>query len=618
MYVLGTAGHVDHGKSSLILALTGIDPDRLIEEKERGLTIELGFAWLELPSGREVSIIDVPGHERFIKNMLAGIGGIDVALLIVAADEGVMPQTREHLAILDLLNIHSGLVAITKKDLVDQEMMELVQMDIEDVLKGTSLEGSPVVATSVKTGEGLEELTATIDGLLENTSTRRDIGKPRLAIDRVFTMKGFGTVVTGTLVDGSLSTGQTVEILPAGLKAGIRGLQTHKKKMDTVLPGTRVAVNLSGISLEALSKGDVVAIPGWMKPTRFMDVKLRAVSNLPRPITHNKAITFHTGSSETAGKIRILDKDRINPGESGWAQVVLSHPVAATSGDAFVIRSATNTLGGGTIVDTNPKRHRRFLKAVIDNLETKERGSPEEILIATLEDIGPADLNRMVTSTNLSAEIVKEIAIGLANQGSLVVLGKDLSRSLFFSSAGWNLFLKTVQNSLSQFHKQFPLRSGMPKEEFRNRARISSQHFPEVLRKLIEDGTVFEEDKLVRLSSHNVTFSPVQQAEVDTFLQSLKDDPYSPQPAGLSDPEILNALIEKRQVVKLSDGVIFASAAFEEMVKRIVEHLKSNGTITVAQVRDMFGTSRKYALALMEHLDEQKITRRVDDERVLR
>jgi selenocysteine-specific elongation factor len=365
MYVLGTAGHIDHGKSALVHALTGIDPDRLPEEKRRGMTTDLGFAWLKLPSGREVSIVDVPGHERLVKNMLAGAGGIDLALLIIAADEGVMPQTKEHLAILDLLGVERGIVVVTKKDLVDKEGLDLAVMEAEEVIKGTTLAQAPVVEVSALTKEGLPDLINVIDHLLDSTPQRADISKPRLAIDRVFTMRGFGTVVTGTLINGQLRVRQEIEILPPGLRTHIRGLQTHKRKIDTALPGSRVAANLHGVSTEELERGMVITTPGWLKPTQLLDVKLRAVPDLPRPIRHNMSLTFHFGASEVAGRVRLLDKEKLGGGESGWAQIRLAYPVAVANGDLFVIRVPQGTIGGGEIVDSHPKRHRRFKSAVI-------------------------------------------------------------------------------------------------------------------------------------------------------------------------------------------------------------------------------------------------------------
>lgn len=618
MYVFGTAGHVDHGKSTLIHALTGIDPDRLIEEKERGLTIDLGFAWLKLPSGKEVSIVDVPGHERFVKNMLAGVSGIDLALLVIAADEGVMPQTREHLAILDILNITKGILVVTKKDLVDEEMLELVMMDIEEVVAGTALENAPTIVTSATTGDGLPDLLLAIDNILEATPSRRDIGKPRLYIDRVFTMKGFGTVVTGTLIDGKLAVGQQIDILPTGLRANIRGLQVHKNKVETALPGTRVAINLSGVGVEELQRGMVITTPGWLEPTQFIDVQLRTVSELTRPITHNKAITFHTGTSEISGKIRLLDTQKLNQKESGWAQLILSQPVAVASGDLFIIRSSTGTLGGGRIVDTKAKRHRRFQQSIIENLEVRDQGKPEDILLATLESNEPTEFGNILSLCSISNEEANKALQTLISENRAVAFGSEGPKRFLFSISGWNRLVGDSMKSMNNYHNQFPLRLGMPKEELRNRLKIPSQNFPSILKRLTAENILTEEGPIVRLPSHEIKLTDKQQAKVDTLLKTLSADPFSPSIQSLPEPELVNVLIDKRLVVKISDNIIFTTSAYDEMVKRVIDHLNSNGKITVAEARDMFGTSRKYALALMEHLDEKKVTRRTGDERVLR
>ncbi|MFN0072398.1 MAG: selenocysteine-specific translation elongation factor, partial [Chloroflexota bacterium] len=378
MRVVGTAGHVDHGKSTLIRALTGIDPDRLREEKERGMTIDLGFAWLTLPSGLEISIVDVPGHERFVHNMLAGVGGIDIALLVVAADEGIMPQTREHLDILDLLGISSGVVVVTKMDLVDQEWLDLVVAEIEEGLQDSLLATAPLIPVSSTTGQGLEQLKFTLDTLLARERTRPMTGRPRLPIDRVFTMSGFGTVVTGTLIDGALHVGDELEIVPGGKRTRIRGLQSHRRKVDTVPAGTRVAVNVSGVSTDELARGEVLSAPGALRATRLLDVRLNMVREGPKTLRHNAEVTFHTGSAETIGKVALLDERELAPGEIGLAQIRLQQPVAVAKGDLFVIRLLTPalTIGGGVIIEPHPQRHRRFQDQVLEQLQVLEQGAP--------------------------------------------------------------------------------------------------------------------------------------------------------------------------------------------------------------------------------------------------
>ena len=464
----------------------------------------------------------------------------------------------------------------------------------------------------------MDELVSTIDELLESTTPRRDIGKPRLSIDRVFTMKGFGTVVTGTLIDGKLAVGQQVEILPKGQRVNIRGLQTHKQKIETALPGSRVAVNMGGIAVEELQRGMVLTTTGCLAPTRFIDVRIRAVSALEQPITHNKSITFHTGASEVTGKIRLLDKDKLIPGESGWAQLLLTTPVAVSRSDLFIIRSSTGTLGGGTIIDTKARRHRRFQQSVIDSLESREKGSSDEILLATLEANEPSEFRSLFTLCNLSPEESEKALETLTIDNRVLMFGSKGPRSLLVSIGGWNRLISETHKSIETYHVQFPLRLGMPKEELRSRLKIASQRFNDVLEKLASEGILVEEGALVKLPSHEIMLSQKQQSQVDALLASLKQNPYSPTGVELPEPELLNALAEKQLVVKMSDNVIFDASAYNEMVARVIDHLKANGKITIAEVRDMFTTSRKYALALMEHLDEQKVTRRVGDERVLR
>ena len=376
MYVIGTAGHVDHGKSTLVKSLTNIDPDRLPEEKEREMTVDLGFAWMTLPSGREVSIVDVPGHERLIKNMLAGVGAIDLALLIVAADESVMQQTREHLSILDILQIKRGLVVVTKTDLVDEELVELVKAEVEDVVTGTSFEGCRMIGVSAYTGAGMDELKEAIDDILDQTGARRDLGRPRLPVDRCFSISGFGTVVTGTLIDGMFAVGQEVELAPSGMRGRIRGLQSHKERVDRSDPGVRLAVNLSGVARADIERGEVVTLPGWLTSTRRLDARIRMVAGAPHPLRHNSGVTFHLFTGETTARVRLLDADRLAPGEEGWIQILLDDPIPMVKGDYFVLRSAEDTLGGGQVVDPNPRRrHRRFSPDTIEQLMMLDQGT---------------------------------------------------------------------------------------------------------------------------------------------------------------------------------------------------------------------------------------------------
>jgi selenocysteine-specific elongation factor len=613
VYVIGTAGHVDHGKSALVQALTGIDPDRLEEEKRRGMTIDLGFAWLTLPSGREVSIVDVPGHERFIKNMLAGAGGIDLALLAVAADEGVMPQTREHLAILDLLDIRHGFVVVTKSDLVDPEFIELVREDVREALRGTTLETAPIVVCSAVTREGLDDVVGTIEQLLDETPRKPDVGRPRLPIDRVFTVQGFGTVVTGTLLDGTLEVGAEAEIVPGGLRARIRGLQSHRTKVQRALPGMRAAVNLSGVEKDDLRRGQVLTSPGWLRPTTAVDVRLRAVPYLRRPLRHNLHVTFHAGSAETNAVIRLLDRDALPPGEAGWAQIRMESPVAVVAGDHFVVRTANDTVGGGIVVTSHARRHRRNSEAVIARLEAALAGSPEERVLAALRADEPSDAAAVARRAGLSDAGTAQALETLSQDGAAVPLG-----AVWFSREGFERLTAGAVAALEDYHRQFPLRSGMPREELRSRLRLAVPAFEAAVRRWTASGTLREAGEALALPGHEPRLSPARQRAADAYLRALRERPYSPPSDGRPEPEVLAFLAERGDIVDVGDGVAFAAEAYREMVERIVARLRERGSVTLAEVRDMFGTSRKYAQALLEHLDRERVTRRVGDERVLR
>jgi len=615
MFVMGTAGHIDHGKSVLVQALTGIDPDRLREEKERGMTIDLGFAWLKLPSGQEVGIVDVPGHERFIKNMLAGVGGIDLALLIIAANEGVMPQTREHLAILNLLEIRRGIVAITKKDLVDEEGLGLVRMDVEELIGTTSLSQAPIIAVSAVTGEGLPDLVSAIDELLSSIEPREDIGRPRLAIDRVFTIAGSGTIVTGTLIDGSLSVGQEVEIVPPALKSRIRGLQTHKARLNTVTPGSRVAANLVGIATPQLQRGDVLTKPGWLIPSTILSVWLRLIPYLRRPLPHNATVSFHTGAAETMAKVRLLEKEKLTPGETTWAQLVLSKPVALIKGDHFIIRSPIDTLGGGKVIDSRTKRLRRFRPSVIQSLKVKEEGTAEEVILALLETKQPMELATLLAQCDLPAGEAQPAIESLIQQVKVIEIGQG-KHCLLFTALGWERLIKEANAILQDYHRRLPARSGMPRLELGSRLKLS-KHSPAIWQRLFDEGVLSEEGLNIRLPSHRVQLTQAQQAKIDAFLHSLAQNPYTPPGDQIPEPDLLNLLVEQHQVVKVSDSVVFSVSAYNEMVEKITSYIKAQGKVTLAEVRDLFKTSRKYAQALLEHLDGEKITRRIGDERVL-
>ncbi|MYE54344.1 MAG: selenocysteine-specific translation elongation factor [Chloroflexi bacterium] len=620
MYVIGTAGHVDHGKSTLVEALTGIDPDRLREEKERGMTIDLGFAWLQLPSGNETSIVDVPGHERFVNNMLAGVGGIDLALLVVAADESVMPQTREHLAILDLLRVERGLVAVTKRDLVDDDWLELVIADVEETLEGTVLERAEIYPVSAMNGEGLSELIGAIDSMLDDTPPKRDVGRPRLPIDRAFTISGFGTVVTGTLIDGKIETGQDVTLVVAGKSTRIRGLQTHKKGQTEAQPGTRVAANIINVSQDEVARGEVLTTEGWLRPTDAIDVRLRVITDAPHALRHNMYITVHTGSSEVVGRLRLLERDTLEPGESGWAQIKLESPLAVVKGDYYVIRSNRTTLGGGNIVETHARRHRRRDAQTIERLAMMELGSTQDVLLKTIETSEPSEFEELINRANMDADTVKSELEAMAGDNLIMPLGSaSIGRgSVLFTAGGWNGVVEKSQQALEAYYRQFPLRRGAPKEELRSRLGMTAQVFNLAFTRLQQQEVVEEDGALARLPGYEPTLSHEQNEQVNAYIRTLESEPFSPPTDSPPDDEVLNLLDEQGRVVRVSEAVVYSAEAYERVVDIISEYIRENGEISVANVRDVLGTSRKYALALMDYMDHKRITRRVGDARVLR
>jgi len=651
MHVIGTAGHVDHGKSVLVKALTGIDPDRLQEEKVRGMTIDLGFAWLTLPSGQEVSIVDVPGHEDFIKNMLAGVGGIELALLIVAADEGVMPQTREHLAILDLLGVASGVVAITKVDLVADagwdsrtEWLELVQLEVEELLEGTTLAGAPMVPVSAQTGEGLPELVEALDSALSDLSPPLSSGRPRLSVDRVFTLAGFGTVVTGTLIGGSLSVGDEVEVVPPLLRARIRGLQTHKKPLERAVPGSRVAINLAGVDTDQLQRGDVVTTPGWLEPTRLVDVEVRLLEDAPQPLAHNAAVTFFGGAAQALARVRVLGQEAIEQGERGYAQFRLSHPVAIAAGDRFIIRrpSPAVTVGGGRVLDPHPRRrHRRFQAAVMERLRTLSEGTPVEVLLHQVRRLEPLAAQRLIEECQLEDRVAVEALGALVAEGEVLVLGGEagslerltladwdsLRRRMLISSEGWRRLREELASLLADYHRAHPLRRGMPREACRSQLqgrvrRVSGRAFDEVVAQAMQEGLVVDEGAFLRLAEHKVTFTAQQEAAIASLMAEFDVSPHSPPSAAQCQAEVgeevLNVLLDQARLIRVGEDVLFTKETYEEMVDQVRAFIRQEGSITVAQARDLFGSSRRYLLALLEHLDTRGVTRRMGDKRVLR
>ena len=613
MYVVGTAGHVDHGKSALVRALTNIDPDRLREEKERGLTIDLGFAWLALPSGRDISIIDVPGHERFIKNMLAGAGGVDLALLVVAADEGPMPQTREHLAILDLLDVPAGLVAITKCDLAEEEYVDLVEEEVAEALIGSRLEGAPIVRTSATTGHGLDDLVAILDVALDATPAKRDLGRPRLPIDRAFTIRGFGAVVTGTLLDGSLEVGQEIEVQPGGLRGRIRGLQRHGEKVERLAPGTRAAVNVSGIRTEQLSRGMVLAARDVLKPAYALDVRLKATDLLSHPLAHDAGVTFFSATAESEARVRFLDRDELAPGETAWAQLVLESSVAVLPHDSCIVRTPNETVAGGPIAAVNPRRHRRNHLPTLEALDRQLEAPPAERLADLLAG-GPQPRSALAAALGLQPDEAAAAAAELVAAGRALEHGPLLAGRPWLAASSARL-LEAVRAYLADH----PLRPSAPRELLRSRLALEPQLFDFVAGASVAAGNLIQRPGGgFHPPGYAVTLTSAQQEQAATFVASLKAGAASPPTESLPPPDLLAYLAGEGLVEDTGSGVVFEADVFAGLVARIREHIEANGSVSLAEVRDLFDTSRKYAQAILEHLDATHVTRRTGDVRVLR
>jgi len=609
-FVIGTAGHIDHGKSTLITALTGIDPDRLAEEKRRGMTIDLGFAHLSLPSGLEVGIVDVPGHARFIRNMLAGTHGLDAVMLVIAADEGVMPQTREHLEIIDLLDVRRGVVVLSKVDLVEADWLALVTSEVRQALEGTSLEAAPVIPFSAVSGEGKAELVAALNTLLATAPPRPDVGRPRLPIDRAFTMSGFGTVVTGTLVDGSLNLGEELQVVPGGRTVRVRGLQQHNRKVETAAPGSRVAANLTGVEKHQLARGDVLARPKSLQSTRRVDASVRVLASAAQSLRHGTELLLHTGTAEVACRVIVLDSDDIAAGAEGWVQLYMERPIAAAEHDRFILRipSPSATIAGGTFVDVAPRRHARHDSAVRESLERRAAG---EVLQEELRKYP-----RGVTVAAL-------LKATLAPEADVAGLNAKRIGDWLYDAGAWGAISERASSELEAYHSAHPLRPGIAREELRSRLGVPPGSFPSVVRGMLQDGIAVELDGLLARPGHRVEVHAVDGTAA-ALVQLLGLQPFAPpslteavQQTGATS-EVIRALAQRGEIVRLSDDIAFTKEAFDAAVKMVREIISSTGSITVGQLRDRMGASRRPVLALLEHLDAEHVTRRVGDARVLR
>ncbi len=616
MRVIGTAGHVDHGKSTLVEKLSGINPDRLAEEQSRQMTIDLGFAWLDLPGGETVGVVDVPGHRDFIENMLAGVGGIDAALLVIAADEGIMPQTREHLAILRLLQVPALAVVLSKTDLVDDpEWLELVTLEVEDLLEAHGWAGAPIVPVSAQTGAGISALLAALHDLLERLPEHRDAGRPRLPVDRVFVVSGFGAVVTGTLSGGALAVGDGVELQPGGLSGRVRGLQSYQRTVERALPGSRVAVNIAGLRGGTVQRGHVLAFPGQIQPTLLVDVRFEQLEDAERPLEHNAELKLFCGAAETIARARLLDAEFVLPGESAWLQLRLRDPLPLSWGDRFILRfpSPAATIGGGSVVNPQPgRRWKRFQPAVIRELETRLNGSLAERLALAARSDAPQTLSALQAQLDIS-ENEMAAALQEALRSGLI---RQVGDATYWASVSWERLARAVKEELRDFHAANPLRLGLRRPELRSRRRVSLG----LLDALLEaDAGLAVERGFARLPEHRIVFSPDQGANIASLNAELAEAPYLPptleEMRQLVGGDVLRALMDLGRIVNVSDSIAFAAADYENLVAGIRAHIEAAGEIDAKTLRDLFGTTRKYAIPVLEHLDSLGVTRRIGDGR---
>ncbi len=631
--ILGTAGHIDHGKTSLVKALTGIDTDRLKEEKERGITIELGFAHLKLPGGRRIGVVDVPGHEKFVKHMVAGATGIDLVALVIAADEGVMPQTREHMEICTLLGVRHGLIALTKIDLVDEEMLELAREDVRSFVRGTFLEEAPLLPVSAATGQGIPEFVAALERLAARVPERPPSSLFRLPVDRVFTMKGFGTVITGTLVSGRVQVGDPVMIYPQGISSRVRGLQVHNEAVAAAEAGQRTAVNFQGLEKEAIDRGCVLASPGALKPSYMVDVFFHYLASAAKPLKNRTRVRFHVGTSEILGNLILLETEEIAPGQTTVAQLRLDEPVTVVKGDHYVVRSYSpvRTIGGGIVLHPIPPKHKRLQAEVVSFLQAVAACPAEELLRRHIAQAGFAGISfaelRLVSA--LTDKALEGHLERLLSRREVVLVDRD--QRTYVHEERFRELARIVIGALERYHRENPLKSGMPKEELKSRFPRSADPrlFPLVLQQMIREGAILQEEKTVRLPSHEVALASDQASLREEILrlyresglqppffrdivQQLKADP---RPA----KDVLNLLIEEGKIVRTKEDLFFDAAAIEALKQRMIDFFAEKPEMTPTQFKELAGgVPRKFLIPLLEYFDGKNFTLRVGDVRKLR
>lgn len=624
--IIGTAGHVDHGKTALIKALTGIETDRIKEEKKRGITIELGFAYLDLPDGEKAGIIDVPGHEKFVKNMLAGAGGIDLALLVVAADEGFMPQTREHLGILSLLNISEGIIVITKKDMVDEDWLEIVCDEVRQEVQSTFLENAQMIPVSSYTGEGIEQLRQAIFTMIDQKTQIKNLDVPfRIPVDRIFSVEGFGTVITGTLIEGTMKVGDPVTVYPSRIESRIRNLQVHSQDVQEAYAGQRVAVNLAGLKKTDLNKGDVIAVPDSMHTTMMIDIHLTVLKDCDREIRNATRLHLYHGARDILCKIVLLDRDSVGAGESCYAQLRLEEEIAVKTGDRFVLRfySPVETIGGGVILDSNPFKHKRNDAAVLESLKLKEGGSDREKISAALRDYSA----RFETLDFLQIQtgIPKEQFDQQINKLIKDKVAFRVSDNVVIHTDYLNRLKDSAVKLLESYHKENPLREGMKKDEFRNKL-IKYEDISvvdKITDSLVNRKVLKYVNNCVALADFEVQQDNNQQEIENAFLQG-GFSPESPDQIAARFPkvknfkQVLESLVNTGKLVRVEEKILLHADYYNKALTLAKEHVDQNGQITLAEMRDLMGASRKFAVAVLEYWDKRGITKKVGDARTFK
>lgn len=619
--IIGTAGHIDHGKTTLIKALTGINTDRLGEEQKRGISIELGFSHFDLSETERIGIIDVPGHEKFLKNMLAGVAGMDMVMLIVAADEGVMPQTREHLDILDMIGQKKGIVVITKIDNVDADFVDLVEDDIRESIQGTFLEDAPYVLVDSISGRGIDQLKATIAALAEEVEGKNEKSPARMFIDRIFTVKGFGSVVTGTLVEGTVHLDDEMMLYPDETKVKIRGIQVHNVKEEVAYAGQRVAINVAGIDKEKIERGDSLAASNTMTPTMMIDCKIKALTTASKDIEHWDRVRVYHGSRELLGRIVPLEDKVIARGSESYAQIRLEESIACKTGDKIILRaySPMETIGGGTVLDANAKKHSHADEKLIETFQVKEQGEPKDIVESYLMQADRfVEGKDIVEKLSLAGSLLEEIKKDLQEEGKIVVIGNQLIHQRNMES----LADESVQ-LMEGYHQQNSLKKGISREEFKSKMKITlkTKEYDGFIDYLTSIRPIEEDKALLRLQGFEIIYSPEQEVIKKEILDRLRQEALAPSLVKdyIDTPQkqtVMDGLIEQELVVRVSDELIYERQILDRFTAEIRKILAEQGEITMNDIRDRYDLSRKFSIALLEYFDRVRVTRRVGDKRL--